>query len=64
MLTVQTPSQKTLQDFKNKFIGSTAPKSIQKYTGTEMIGISATHKGTDVPVFSKEHIVAITHMRR
>ena len=47
-------SSKTLEDFNTKFKGSTAPKPIQKYTGTNMIGIAQIPKSNAQPVFSAE----------
>ncbi len=43
---------KLINDFNTKFKGSTAPKPIQIYTGTEMIGIAQIPKSNAVPVFS------------
>ena len=43
---------KLLNDFNTKFKGSTAPKRILKYTGTEMLGIVTQHKSNAQPVFS------------
>jgi len=34
------------------------------YTGSNMLGISQTHKSNAVPVFSDEHIIDIARMRR
>lgn len=39
-------------DFASKFIGSTTPKVIPKYTGTSMLGIVTQHKSNAQPVFS------------
>ena len=44
--------EKRLEDFRNKFIGSTAPKPILKYTGNNMVGIVTGHKSNLQPVFS------------
>jgi hypothetical protein len=44
--------------------GSTALKSIPRYTGTEMIGISIIHKSCLQPVFSREAATDAANMRR
>jgi hypothetical protein len=56
--------QKLLEDFKQKFIGSTSKQPRKEYTGTNMMGISTMHKSNAVPVFSKESIKDISGMRR
>lgn len=56
--------QKLLEDFKNKFKGSTKPAEYKKYTGTEMIGIATLHKSNAQPVFSVESAKDISAMRR
>jgi len=42
------------QIFKEKYVGSTAPKLIRKYTGTNMIGIAQIPKSNAVPVFNSQ----------
>jgi hypothetical protein len=44
--------------------GDTSVRPSMKYTGDSMLGISVTHKSNLVPVFDKELIKEITHMRR
>jgi hypothetical protein len=44
--------------------GDCALKSIPKYTGTEMLGISIIHKSCLQPVFSKQSAVDAAYMRR
>jgi len=46
--------QQRKADFFNKFIGSTAPKPIMKYTGNNMIGIAQIPKSNAQPVFSAQ----------
>lgn len=43
---------KLFRDFATKFKGSTAPKPIQHYTGTEIVGLVTQHKSNIQPVFS------------
>lgn len=45
---------KLQSDFINKFKGSTKPKPIMVYTGTEMVGISQMPKSNAQPVFSRQ----------
>ena len=52
------------EDFKRKFCGSTAPKTIPQYTGDKLIGIGLRHKSGFEPVFSEEQAVALAQMRR
>ena len=40
--------------WKQKFVGSTALKTKQTYTGTQMIGIAQIPKSNAVPVFSSQ----------
>jgi hypothetical protein len=56
--------QKLLNDFKNKFVGSTKPAQTKVYTGTEMIGIATLHKSNAQPVFNTETAKDISNMRR
>lgn len=44
--------------------GSTAEKEHHIYTGSKMIGIAQMHKSNMVPVFAKEEVEEIGHMRR
>lgn len=41
-------------NWKDKFVGSTAPKPIKVYTGNNMIGIAQIPKSNAVPVFSSQ----------
>jgi hypothetical protein len=45
---------KIQRDFNKKFKGSTKPKPIMVYTGTEMIGIAQVPKSNAQPVFSRQ----------
>jgi hypothetical protein len=45
---------KIQRDFNTKFKGSTKPKPIMVYTGTEMIGIAQVPKSNAQPVFSRQ----------
>lgn len=45
-------------------IGKTSKKEVMQYTGTDMIGVSQTHKSNLVPVFSSEQAIEIAQMRR
>lgn len=46
-------------------VGFAGAKQAPKvYTGDKIVGISTTHKSNIVPVFSKEHAVEISSMRR
>lgn len=40
--------------WKQKFMGSTAPKPFKAYTGSQMIGIAQIPKSNAVPVFSSQ----------
>jgi hypothetical protein len=42
------------KSFKQKFVGSTAPKQKQVYTGINMIGIAQIPKSNAVPVFNSQ----------
>lgn len=50
--------------FKQKYVGSTAPKPRQKYTGTAMIGIVQQHKSNAQPIFNLEAAKDSAKMRR
>lgn len=41
-------------NWKKKFIGSTAPKPIKVYTGTQMLGIAQIPKSNAIPVFNPQ----------
>jgi hypothetical protein len=43
-----------MNNFREKYVGSTAPKPPQTYTGTAMLGIAQIPKSNAVPVFSKQ----------
>lgn len=43
-----------MKNWKDKFVGSTAPKPIKVYTGINMVGIAQIPKSNAVPVFSKQ----------
>lgn len=47
-------STQQLARWKDKFLGSTAPKPLQVYTGTAMIGIAQIPKSNAVPVFNSQ----------
>ena len=55
---------KRQKDFSSKFTGSSAPKVILEYTGTEMIGIAQGHKTNAQPVFNKQSAIDMAQMRR
>ena len=52
------------EEFRRKFCGSTAPKTVPQYTGDKLIGIGLRHKSGFEPVFSEEQAVALAQMRR
>jgi hypothetical protein len=43
-----------MSNWKEKFVGSTAPKPMKVYTGTKMIGIAQIPKSNAVPVFNSQ----------
>jgi len=45
-------------------LGTTAKTETTKYTGTRLIGTAVLHKSCLVPVFTKQEIDEIGHMRR
>lgn len=45
-------------------LGTTPMRESPRYTGDAMIGISSTHKSNDIPIFSKDHILDISKMRK
>lgn len=45
---------KLKDDFFKKFVGSTAPRQPQVYTGVHMIGIAQIPKSNAQPVFSRQ----------
>lgn len=45
---------KLLNDFNTKFKGSTKPKPVMVYTGTNMVGIAQLPKSNAQPVFSRQ----------
>ena len=44
--------------------GTLSRKASPVYTGTKMLGTSGLHKSNEIPVFSKDDIIDIAHMRR
>jgi hypothetical protein len=42
------------EKFISKYVGSTAPKQRQVYTGSNMIGIAQIPKSNAVPVFNSQ----------
>lgn len=52
------------EEFRRKFCGSTAPKTIPQYTGDKLIGIGLRHKSGFEPVFSEDQAIALAQMRR
>lgn len=54
MQRTQTNHQSSCDRWKQKFLGSTAPKPLQVYTGTAMIGIAQIPKSNAVPVFNSQ----------
>ena len=47
-------TEKLQKDFNAKFKGSTKPKPVQVYTGTEMVGVAQIPKSNAQPVFSRQ----------
>lgn len=52
------------QAFKNKYVGSTAPKERPVYTGNCMVGITLVHKSGFQPIFNKQAAIDAANMRR
>lgn len=44
--------------------GSTAPRVIHQYTGSEMVGVSLIHKSCLQPIFNREAAKEVANMRR
>lgn len=57
------PVQAVVRPMRFVTHGGTA-KSIQNYTGTEVLGIGTLHKSNAQPIFSKEEATDIAHMHR
>lgn len=60
----RTPAPIDPEEFRRKFMGSTAAKPVPVYTGDKLIGIGLRHKSGFEPVFSEEQAVALAQMRR
>lgn len=63
---LSTPSDRSTRSIPSRVTsgGSTAPKELKVYTGSEMVGISIIHKSCLQPVFSKEAATDAASMRR
>lgn len=45
-----------MKNWKDKFVGSTAPKPQRVYTGNNMIGIAQIPKSNAVPIFNSQQL--------